>query len=412
MDLFYIITFLICISAIFAYLNVRFLKLPSTIGLMLIAIIFSLCLFVVGFISPAIFNHIKKAVDLVDFSTVVLDVMLCFLLFAGAMHTNFDALKENRKSILLFAVISTLLSTFFMAGILYGVCILLQFPVAFIYCLLFGALVSPTDPIAVLGILTKANVPEKAEINIVGESLFNDGIGVVLFLTLLSIYNNGIENTSAADIGVLLLEEVGGGLVLGLVLGAAIYYLLKSIDHYETELLITLAIVMGGYVLADSIHVSGPLAVVVAGLMTGHHSKNEAMSDRTKDNIDQFWHLLDVLMNALLFVMIGLRVLTLEFKAVYFWIALFIIPAVVIARYISLQMPFQLFKRRINIDNKTLLIMTWGGLRGGLSIAMALSLANEAPKEMLVFITYGVVLFSIVVQGLTVGKVARRIYSK
>ncbi len=410
MSLFAIITILVVITASFAYLNTRFLKLPETIGMMMISIIFSLLLILTGLFLPDVSSFAKTFVSNINFSKVLLEIMLSFLLFAGALHTDGSLLKANRRSITVFAIAGVLLSALLVGGILFFVFQLLHTPFDFLYCLLFGALVAPTDPIAVLGILTKAGAPKDVEIKIVGESLFNDGIGVVLFLSLLEVIAIGTENISLWEIAVLLLKEIGGGLLFGWVLGKAGYSMMKKIDHYQTEILITLAMVMGGYLVAQLLHVSGPLAMVVAGLFTGSRSKEHAMSDNTELYIDKFWELIDVLMNAILFVLIGLELLTLKFNLSYLIAGLIAVVVTLVARYISLLIPATLFKRYIKTSTKTVWLMTWGGLRGGLSIAMALSLPDSLPKTQFVFMIYVIVLVSIIVQGLTIGKLVKKLF--
>jgi CPA1 family monovalent cation:H+ antiporter len=261
-----------------------------------------------------------------------------------------------------------------------------------------------------LGILTKAGAPKDIEIKIVGESLFNDGIGVVLFLSLLEIITIGTNNVSLADISLLLVQEIGGGILFGWILGQIGFRLMKKIDHYQTEILITLAMVMGGYMLAQLLHLSGPLAMVVAGLFTGSRSKEHAMSDTTELYVDKFWELIDVLMNAILFVLIGLELLTLDFNINYLIAGLVAIPITLLSRYLSLLIPASIFKKYIHTDRKTIGLMTWGGLKGGLSIAMALSLTAPLPKTQFVFMIYVIVIFSIIVQGLTVGKLIKKLF--
>jgi len=270
MEIFNIITILVVVSAAFAYINQRFVKLPYTIGAMVITIVMSMVLAFSGWISPGLMNPLKELITQIDFSTVLLEILLSFLLFAGALHTNFDQLNVQRGPILAFATIGVMISTFLIGGLMYYILGFMGLNIDFIHCLLFGALISPTDPIAVLGILKKVGVPKKLETKIVGESLFNDGVGVVVFLTIYAIAEKGIANVTMGEIGFLLLEEVVGGIVLGLVLGFIAYRLMKSIDDYSVEVLITIAIVMGGYLLAQKLHFSGPLAVVVAGLIVGH----------------------------------------------------------------------------------------------------------------------------------------------
>lgn len=413
MNFYHVIEALVVVSAVFAYVNKRLLKFPITIGLMFLSTLLSLTLLLLNFLYPTLLEPITKLIKELDFSSIVLDILLSFLLFAGALHTDYVQLKRNKVSIILFAFFGVLISTGLVAATLYFLTDLLGVQIPFLYCLLFGALISPTDPIAVLGILTKAKVPKTAEINIVGESLFNDGIGVVLFVSLGAIISKGFNNVNFIDIPILFFKEAGGGVMLGFILGFCIYYALKSIDDYETEVMITLAAVMGGNWLAQSIHVSGPLAMVVAGLITGHKTRREVMSDITSTYVDKFWHLLDVLMNAILFVLIGLKILSIHFEWSFLWLSLLMIPLLILCRYIALSIPFHLSKKWLIISKKTLKLMTWGGLRGGLSIAMALSISeNIEVKDELVFITYVIVMFSIFIQGLTVEKVAHNIFKK
>ena len=411
MNLFNIITYLIVLSSIFGYINVRFLKMPSTIGLMVLSIIFSIVMLLVNYIKPELFRPIEAVVQQINFTSVLLNVMLSFLLFAGALHADSSLMRKESRTILLFAVVGVLISTFLIALMLYGVVQLIGYKLDFIYCLLFGALISPTDPIAVLGILTKANVPKRIEINIVGESLFNDGIGVVIFIIILQVVHNGVEHVSFGNVFILFLREAVGGLAFGFAIGYITYYLLKAIDHYETEVMITIAMVMGGYYLASKLNVSGPLAMVVAGLFTGSRIKQYAMSSTTGLYVDRFWELIDAIMNAILFVLIGLRLMVLDYTNTYLFIGLFAIPIVLMARYLSIRLPLFISRKWVDLDRRGQLLMTWGGLRGGLSIAMALSLSNETHKDLIVFITYIIVLFSILVQGLTVEKFAKKLYS-
>ncbi len=410
MELFNIITILVVVSAAFAYINVRFVKLPYTIGAMVITIIMSLVLTALGWLDSSLTNPLKDLISQIDFGTLLLEVMLSFLLFAGALHTNFDQLKVQRWPILSFATFGVLISTFLVGGLTYGLLGLLGIQAEFIHCLLFGALISPTDPIAVLGILKKVGVPKKLETKIVGESLFNDGVGVVVFLTIFTIAQTGLENVTAKEIGLLMIEEVGGGIVLGLLMGYLAFRLLKSIDDYSVEVLITLAIVMGGYLLAQSLHFSGPLAVVVAGLIVGHDTvRGTSMSDLTELYVDKFWETIDALLNGILFVLIGLEILILPFEMTYIIAGLLLIPVTLFARFVALSLPIKIFKEKLNFVPNTNLMMTWGGLRGGISIALALSLTDVMSRDLFLTVTYVVVIFSIVVQGLSIGKVANKL---
>ena len=410
MDLFSIITILTVLSALFGYINVRYLKLPDTIGLMIIAIIFTLGIIASSYFNPTLLDIARNLIAQIDFKTVLLDVMLSFLLFAGAMHTNFDQLKVQRYPILLFATIGVLVSTFLVGGASFFLLGAMGIDIQFIHCLLFGALISPTDPIAVLGILKKANVPKKLETKIVGESLFNDGIGVVVFLVIFKIADVGMSNISASKVALLFVEEVGGGIVLGLIVGYITYRMLKSIDNYPVEVMITLAAVMGGYLLASYLHFSGPLSMVVAGLIVGNDTvRGSSMSEITELYLDKFWELVDVFCNAILFVLIGLEIIVLTYNQQYLLAGLICIPLVLLCRFISLAPPIKLFQKKLDFVQNTNLIMTWGGLRGGISIALALSLTDAMQRDLFLTITYVVVVFSIIVQGLTVGKLVKRV---
>ena len=408
MDIFSIATVLIVLSSIFGYINQRFIKLPSAIGLMLITILFTLSVVIFSFFDDTLLQQEKEFISSIDFKTVLLDIMLSFLLFAGALHTNFAELKAQRKPVIAFATLGILISTFLSGIFVYYLLQLIDFPVDFIYCLLFGALISPTDPIAVLGIMKKVGAPKNLEIKIVGESLFNDGVGVVIFLTIYQIAK-GATAVSIADITQLFLIEVVGGLALGLLIGWISYRLMKSIDDYDTEVIITLAVVMGGSLLAQKLHVSAPLAMVTAGLLIGEDSlKKNSMSKITQQYVDKFWELIDVLLNTILFVLIGMEILVLTLETTYVLAGFIVIPFLLIARYLSLLLPIKLYAKKLGFVPKTNLIMTWGGLRGGISIALALSLTQDMYRDLFLVITYIVVVFSILVQGLTVGKLIKK----
>ncbi len=412
MDIFTIITILIVLSALFAYINTRFLKLPFTIGLMIIAICFTLVIIVLGYFEHWILDEAKLLIESIDFKTVLLEVMLSFLLFAGALHTKLDELSKQKGPIMMFATLGVLVSTFLVGGIFYFVAQAVGHEIQFIYCLLFGALISPTDPIAVLGILKDANAPKKLEVKIVGESLFNDGVGVVIFLVILAIAEKGIASVEAGEVGFLFFEEVFGGIALGLAMGWLGFQLMRSIDHYETEVMITLALVMGIYSIAHYVHFSGPLAVVVAGIFIGNKSPQIAWSKTTHAYVDKFWELLDVLLNAILFVLIGFELLIITINGEYVMLGLIAIPVTLLARFIALSGPIALFKKKLDFIPKTNLIMTWGGIRGGISIALALSLQPEMERELFLTVTYIIVVFSIICQGLTIGPLVKKVLGK
>ena len=459
---FQITAIIITLSALFGFLNVRFLKLPNTIGLMIIAIIFSSILFLSRILfpdSPYAVDFATKLMERIQFGELLLDVMLGFLLFAGAMHTNFDQLRVQRWPVMVFATLGVLLSTFLVGALVWVGFGWLGIELRFVHCLLFGALISPTDPIAVLGILKQAGVPKKLETKIVGESLFNDGVGVVIFLTIFSIATGGQhpgahseveqtkdqvahvsqnhesfqatkhestdgephsageqqsnghaeEGTSLIGIAELFGKEVLGGVLLGLLFGFATFWLLRSIDDYEIEVMITLACVFGGCALAAWLHVSAPLAMVVAGLVVGNDTvRGTSMSQQTEMYVDKFWELVDILLNAILFVLIGFEMLLVEFSQQYIAAGFVAIVIVIVSRFISLLLPVRFFAGRLDFVPHTTTIMTWGGLRGGISIALALAMPGES-KSLFLTVTYAVVVFSIVVQGLTVGPLARKL---
>jgi CPA1 family monovalent cation:H+ antiporter len=408
MDIFFVATILVVLSSIFGYINQRFIKLPNAIGLMLITILFTLSVVVISFFDDTLLIKEKEFIQSIDFKTVLLDIMLSFLLFAGALHTNFAELKTQRKPVIAFATLGILISTLLSGVFVYYLLQLIHFPVDFIYCLLFGALISPTDPIAVLGIMKKVGAPKNLEIKIVGESLFNDGVGVVIFLTIYQIAK-GTTAISVSGIAQLFLIEVVGGLALGLLIGWISYRLMKTIDDYDTEVIITLAVVMGGTLLAQKLHVSAPLAMVTAGLLIGEDTmKKNSMSKITQQYVDKFWELIDVLLNTILFVLIGMEILVLTLELTYILAGFIVIPFLLIARYVSLLLPIKLYAKKLDFVPKTNLIMTWGGLRGGISIALALSLTQDMERDLFLVITYIVVVFSILIQGLTVGKLIKK----
>ena len=409
MDYYIIIAALIFLAALFGFINARFLKLPTTIGLMLITIVYTLAVFALSYFDDTLLRAEIQLIREIDFEKVLMDYMLSFLLFAGALHTNFEQLKVQRWPILAFATLGVLVSTFLVGTLVFYLLQLLGLQVDFIYCLLFGSLISPTDPIAVLGILKKAKVPKKLETKIVGESLFNDGVGVVVFLTIFGIASAKDSPVTPVDILTLFGQEVLGGILLGMIIGWITYKMMKAIDDFSTEVIITLAAVMVGTVLATKLHLSAPLAMVVAGLLIGNDRvRTAAMSETTEHYVDKFWELIDILLNAILFVLIGMEMLILTYQNSYLLAGVIAIPLVLVSRYLSLWLPIRVFKDKLDFVPKTNLIMTWGGLRGGISIALALSLSEDMYRDMFLVMTYIIVVFSILVQGLTVEKLVKR----
>ena len=406
MKLFNILAILITLSAGFSYLNYRFIGLPNTIGLMVIALLVSLGLAVLGPLGFGLKEEAFRLLASIDFDETLLHGMLSFLLFAGALHINLESLARQKYIIGLLATLGVLGSTVIIAFITRCVLAVLGIDLPWIYCLLFGALISPTDPIAVLGILKKVGASESLETKICGESLFNDGVAVVVFLVFLKIATDSHDVTAVSVLS-LFFKEALGGVVFGLLIGWLAYWMLKSIDNYQVEILITLALVAGGYALADELHLSGPIAIVVAGLLIGNRGRLLAMSDPVREHLDTFWELVDEILNAVLFVLIGLEVLVLTFTRQYFIAGLVLIPLLLLARFVSVGWPVLVMRLFRTFSPHVIKILTWGGLRGGISVALALSLPPGKHREVILAITYMMVVFSIIVQGLTIGRLVR-----
>ena len=397
------------LSATFAYVNHRFIKMPFVIGLFFLTTVLSLVVLSSKYWDVEDYALIKSAIEHTDISSLILEIMLGFLLFAGSLHTRWSDIKTQLKPITLFAVAGAVLSTLLIAGLLHLVCDLFEFPISFIHCLIFGALISPTDPIAVLGILKKAKVSKKIESTIVGESLFNDGVGVVIFIALLETLQLGTDTIDFSHFGMMFLQEAIGGGIFGLLLGYVLHKLLKSIDDYETEVLLTIAFVMGGYALSSYFHLSGALAMVIMGIFVGNFKQDTAMSDLTQEYVHKFWELIDVILNAVLFIIVAFVLVVIDFKTEFVVIGLIAILIVLLARAIIVYMPYFMLPKFTGIKNNEAKLIIWGGLRGGLSLALVLSLPESEAKELLIIATYMCVVFSILVQGLTIGKVAKRL---
>lgn len=477
---------LVALAALLAYLNHKLLRLPTTVGLMLLALIHAVAVLAIGQAYPPALSAAERLVGSIDFNQTLMQGMLGYLLFAGALHVNLADLKKQTLVIALLATVGVLTTTFIVGGLTYAITQQLDIPVKFIYCLLFGSIVAPTDPIAVLGIVKKLGAPKSLETKIAGESLFNDGVGVVVFIALLGIAGLGghgddhaesqietpdfaaasesfdgptpalnnsepvpeselnldagsfdehppedslldeseqqvAENkTSAADVAKLFALESGGGIALGFVLGLGAFFVLRSIDHYATEILLSLAVVTGGYALAMRLHISGPLAMVVAGLILGNHGRTLAMSEHVREHLDTFWELVDELLNAVLFVLIGLEVLVLSLDGKYLLAGAIAVPAALFARFLSVGGTITLIKAvtKKPFTDHAVKVMTWGGLRGGISIALALSMKEQIHAsqseydnvgELVLTMTYVVVAFSILVGGLTMGPMLSRL---
>lgn len=412
MELYYTFSVLIVLASLFAYWNVRFLKLPGTIGIMIIAIVVSIGIRLVGNqYFPETTLHFFELIKEFDFNEILMGAMLNFLLFAGALHINISDLREYRWQILTYASVSVVLSAFIISGLLYFTAPILGIQIPYIYCLLFGTLISPTDPIVVLGILKEAKVPKMIETKITGESLFNDGVAVVMFAVVLKIATDHTFVADVPSISKLFLLEAGGGILLGALLGFSASNLMKKIDDYQVSVLITLAIVMGGFLVAKALHFSSPLAMVIAGLIIGNYGKKVAMSETTRDYLSKFWELIDEIMNAILFLFIGFQLLMLPDLQRQILLGVATIFICLIARTLAIFIPANTILRRNTYTKGSLITMVWGGIRGGVSIALVMSIPYSAgeTKDVLLEITYIVVLFSILVQGLTVGRVAKKV---
>lgn len=393
---------LITLAALFSFVNYRVLKLPTTIGIMLIAIVLSLVVVVLGFLGfETIRAQAVAVLEGIDFDAALMKGMLSFLLFAGALHVNLEDLAARKWIIGILATVGLVSTAAIVGALSWLVFGLLNVEMPFVYCLLFGAVVAPTDPVAVLGILRRAGVPKSLETKIVGESLFNDGVAVVVFLILAEIASSG-HDVTAGHVALLFAEEAIGGVFFGFAAGWMTYLMLKRVDNYQVEVLLTLALVMGGYALASAIGVSGPLAMVVAGLLIGNKGRLFGMSDRTREHLDSFWELMDEILNAVLFLMIGLEVLVISVGASHAIAGALMIPAVLLARFVSVGIPVTFLRRLRGFSPGAVRVLTWCGLHGGISVALALSIPAGAQRETIVTVTYIVVVFSILVQGLTI----------
>ena len=400
MDILNTTAILVTLSAIFMYVNVKFIKLPNAIGLMLIALIMSLGLLVSGLLFPSLIPYYELLIQSIDFNKTLMSGMLSFLLFSGALHVDIDDLLKQKWIITIMATLGVVGSTFLISGAIYYFLPVLGLEIPLIFALLFGALISPTDPIAVLGILKQVGAPKSLETKMAGESLFNDGVGVVVFSVILGIaFGHG--EVSFSHISFLFFEEAIGGALFGGIIGWVVYKLLKSIDHYEVEILLTLALVLGGYSLATYLHLSGPIAMVVAGLLIGNHGKTFAMSENTHTQLFSFWSLIDEFLNSVLFVLIGLEVLILSLSTQYVIAGLLVIPIVLLSRGVCVWISVNLMKSVDTFSPHVVKILTWGGLRGGISVALALSIPESESRDLIIVMTYIVVVFSILVQGLT-----------
>ncbi len=405
MGLFQVTAVLITLAAAFSYINYRYLKLPTTIGVMAIALMMSAFIIAAGSLGYNLHDWAEGILNQIDFEETLLHGMLAFLLFAGALHINLDDLGAQKGPIALLATVGVVASTFMVGGLTYYMLQLVGLPMSFVYCLLFGALISPTDPIAVLGILKTAGASTSLKTKITGESLFNDGIGVVVFLVILQIARG--HEATFTSVSLLLLREAVGGVFFGLATGLLTFWMLRNIDNYQVEVLLTLALSMGGYAAAEALHISAPIAIVVAGLLIGNQGRMFAMSEKTNQNLDTFWELIDEVLNAVLFLLVGLEVLIMPIDRAHWPAGLAAIGIALLARYISVASMITLLRPMRTFSLGAIRILTWAGLRGGISVALALAIPRSAERETILAMTYAVVIFSILVQGLTVGRVVK-----
>ncbi|WP_345332762.1 sodium:proton antiporter [Mucilaginibacter defluvii] len=404
MDLIIIITALLAISTIFSFINARWIKLPGVIGVMVLAIVAAFITVVAGSAVSGFTKFILELTNSIDFSKTLLDVMLGFLLFASALHFDVNKLRENLRGVLLISTIGVILSTIIFAGLFYGLLHLCSMDIPFIYCLVFGALISPTDAVAVAALLTKSKMPERLKTIISGESLFNDGIGIVLFVSFSEVASIPEKNFSVTEAAKLFGQEVFGGLLLGGILGLAAYRMMRLIQDFQTIVMISVTLVLSIAAIAGIFHVSAPLAVVAAGLLIGSHSFNQHESISHSENLERIWSLADELLNTVLFVLIGLQLVSIAVRPDYLLIGVAAIVILLAARALSIVLPIAFLRRTLSLQYSSVAILTWGGLRGGISVALALSLPDSPYKPLILTAGFVIVVFSIVVQGLTLNK--------
>ena len=407
----------ITLAALFAYANERWLQFPETIGLMVVAMLITLLLVLIGLLDNRMAHFAREFVEQIDFNATLMHGMLGFLLFAGALHVKLADLAEQKWVVSITATFGVIGSTLLVGILTHYILLALGISMSWSVCLLFGALISPTDPISVLGIMKKIGAPKSLATKISGESLFNDGVGVVVFLVVLDAAS-GANDVSVGQVGWLMLQEVGGGVLLGFLLGGIAFYLHRTVESVHVELLVSLAVVAGGYPLALALHCSGPIAMVVAGLLIGNAGRRHAMGENVRAQVDTLWEMIDEVLNAILFVLLGLEVIVLAWRQEFLLAGLMMIPVVLIARFVTVGTAVTALRRFRVFSPRVVRILTWGGLRGGISVALALSIpvtieamdqtTTFPARNLILVMTYVVVVFSIVIQGLTIGPYIRR----
>lgn len=410
MHLFLIIALLVIVSALYSYINARFLKLPGTIGIMALAIIGSILTIAVDNLNPGVARYLTLLAKNINFSTTVLNIMLGFLLFASAFNLNARKLKREMRPVLILSTVGVILSTAIFGTLLYFIAGFIDIKIPYVYCLLFGALVSPTDPVAVGAIIRGSKLPSNLETIISGESLFNDGIGLVLFITLLEITRTGTENIDFAKAALLFVQEVFGGIALGAVTGFLAYRLMLSIKDFQTIVLVSLSLVMLNSVVAEWLQLSIPLSVVTAGLLAGGRSINADNKEHSHEALEKFWELIDEMLNTMLIVMIGLQMVNLPYIKNYYLTGAIGIVVILIARWLSIALPLTFLRRSLNVSYSNVNILTWAGVRGGITIALALALPASPYRHFILSGSYFIVIFSIIVQGLTLNRVINASY--
>lgn len=410
-----LLALLLTLSALFGWLNHRFLRMPHSIGLLVMGLGASLLLILLELAVPEerLYDDLVQALRQIDFTAVVMNGMLAFLLFAGSINVNLAALRDRAWPVASLALVGTLLSTGIVGVGFWAVGQLASQPVPLLWAMVFGALISPTDPVAVLSILKNIAVPEALQVEMEGEALFNDGLGIVLFTLLVGFASgSGGDHVGVGEVLGHLAQEAGGGLALGLITGYIAYRAMRAIDDFAVEVLITLALVAGTYALAQRLGASGPLSMVAAGLLIGDRAPRDAMSDRTQGYVSALWTLVDEVLNSVLFLLIGLEVLVLRFQSSVLVFALAAIPVVLVARFCAVSAPLVAFPWSNRLSLRNVPFLTWAGVRGGISVALVLSLPESPSKAILLAATYAVVLFTIVVQGSTLGLVAKHTLEK
>jgi CPA1 family monovalent cation:H+ antiporter len=397
-----LISFMITLAVIMAYLNHRFFRLQTTTAITLGSSLFSLILIATGHLG---FHSLEKTVSnllqQIDFHDVLMNGMLSFLLFAGGLTVNFQDLKSCKWEVGILAILGTITSAFMVAFAAFFISRWLHHPMPFVYCLLFGALISPTDPIAVLALFKEINAPRQLHATVAGESLFNDGIGIVLFLTVYAALTTG-SKVHLTTISLLFLQQAIGGIVYGALIGLLAYKVIKPITDLKVVILITLAVTTGGYALAQHLGISGPLAMVVAGIFLGNQGHTFHMPKKSREYLDNFWEMIDEILNAVLFLLIGLELLLIPLTQLHFIAGLLAIPVVLAVRWVIVAIPITLLRYKRRYLPHTINILTWGGLRGGLAIALALALPSGPYRSVIITMTYAVVAFAIIVQGVTI----------